>query len=723
MSQLGDEREIRLEKLKSIRDGNINPYQEKCNITHSLKEAANLDIGTKNVEVAGRLMLKRVFGKLIFATIQDFSGRIQISLSVSDIAEEKFKFFQKMVDVGDFIHCKGEIIKTHKGEITVNLVDFVLLSKAIRPLPEKFHGLVDLETRSRQRYLDLVMNSETMERFKKRSKLIQTIREYLLKNKFYEVETPILQTKPSGAMAKPFKTHHNALDIDMYMRIAPETYLKRCIAGGFERVFEFAKCFRNEGIDPSHLQEFTLLEYYVAYWNYENNMDFTEELLKHVLMEVNGSLEIEYKGTKIDFSGKWLRYSFRDLILKHTGIDIDKHTDKETLVKAIKEKNIVLEDVDFKKIGRGNLIDQLYKKMVRPLLIQPQFLMHHPIDLSPLARRNDSNPLVTDRFQLVVNGWEIVNAYSELVDPIDQRNRLLEQAEARKKGDEEAMIMEEDFILCMEYGMPPMSGWGMGIDRFMALITDQENLREVVLFPIMRPTDEKDIFVEKEEDETAKSEKAKVKDSEKAKDKKEKDISEVSGVIKPKDIKDIKVDKEILLRLFREKVTSDSLIHHSLATAVVLKAIAKKFSLNENSYYYLGLVHDIDFDIVDDMSMHGKIGATWLKDIGVDDYFLHAIMAHNEEGTGVKKESFADFALCCSESITGLISACAKVMPDKKIASVTVKSVVKRMKEKSFAAKVNRDHIMLCEKIGIPLNEFVELALKAMTDIANDIGL
>ncbi|MBN2545605.1 MAG: lysine--tRNA ligase [Spirochaetes bacterium] len=713
MAQLSDERDIRIEKLNSLLNSKINPYPDRCNITHSLKEALSVEIGTRNIEIAGRLMLKRLFGKLIFATLQDFSGRLQIALSVNDLNDEKFKFFQKMVDVGDFVYAKGEIIKTHKGEITLNVSDFNLLSKAIRPLPEKFHGLTDLEARSRQRYLDMVMNNETIELFKKRIKTIQVIRAYLEKNNFYEVETPVLQSKPSGAMAKPFKTHHNALDIDLFMRIAPETYLKRCIAGGFEKVFEFARCFRNEGMDPSHLQEFTLLEYYCAYWNYEDNMKFTEKLIKHILKEINGTLELEYKGIKINFNGEWPKYSFRDLIIKYTDIDIDKHPDKESLINAIKEKNIELEEVDFKKISRGNLIDQLYKKTARPNMIQPQFLIHHPIDLSPLARKNDKNPQVTDRFQLVVNTWEIVNAYSELIDPLDQRERLLQQAEARKKGDEEAMIMEEDFILCMEYGMPPISGWGMGIDRFIALLTNQENLRDVVLFPLMRPVNTEKTIAEKKEKKGETKEINKNKNQE----------SVNTGVVKPKDIPDIKVDKDILLRLFREKVTSDHLIHHSLATAAVLRGVARRFKLNESNYYYLGLVHDIDFDIVEDMTLHGKVGAGWLKDLGIDEYFLHAVMAHNEEGTKVKKETFADFALCCSESVTGLISACAKVYPDKKVASVAVKSVTKRMKEKAFAAKVNRDFIRLCEKIGLPLEEFIEIALKSMTEIANEIGL
>jgi lysyl-tRNA synthetase class 2 len=289
-------------------------------------------------------------------------------------------------------------------------------------------------------------------------------------------------------MARPFVTHNNALDIDVYLRIAPETYLKRAVAGGFERVYEFARSFRNEGVDASHLPDFTLLEYYVAYWNYVDNMNFTEALMKHLLQSVNGSLEIEYEGTKISFDGSWPRVSFRELLLKDCGIDIEAFTTRETLLAEIRSKGISFDDdVDVAKAGRGTLIDLLYKKVSRPKIINPLFLTHHPIDLSPLARKSDRDPNVTDRFQLVVNGWEIINAYSELVDPVDQAERFRQQAEARAHGDTEAMEIDRDFLRTMEYGMPPMSGWGMGVDRVVALLTDAHTLRDVVLFPLLRP--------------------------------------------------------------------------------------------------------------------------------------------------------------------------------------------------------------------------------------------
>ncbi|HOV14870.1 MAG TPA: HDIG domain-containing protein, partial [Spirochaetota bacterium] len=414
-----------------------------------------------------------------------------------------------------------------------------------------------------------------------------------------------------------------------------------------------------------------------------------------------------------DFGGKWPRYSFRELIMQHAEIDIDKFPDKKSLENEIKRKKIELEGVDYNKIGRGNLIDQLYKKVARPKMINPQFLIHHPIDLSPLARSHDDNPLITDRFQLVVNTWEVVNAYSELVDAIDQRERLMKQAEARETGDEEAMIMEEDFVYCMEYGMPPISGWGMGIDRFTALLTNQENLREVVLFPLMKPLD----YDAKTNDEIVDD----VVDNTSA-------IKPIydDKVLPPLDINDLGVDYTKLDSFFAEKIKKDTLAGHSIASAAIMQGIAKKFGLNEKNYYYIGLLHDIDLEEMGQdapMHSHGIIGGEWLQKLGMNEACVNAIISHNEEGNGFRRATFIDFALTSAESLSGLIAATAKVYPDKKVASVKVSSVVKRMKEKAFAANVNRDSIKLCEKIGLTLDEFVTIGIESMKTVANKIGL
>lgn len=477
-------RRVRIEKMEKLRAEGVNPYPERFERTHLLKDVATMADGKAGVAVAGRVMTIRMMGKLSFITLSDATGRAQISVRQDDVGPETYARLKASVDMGDFIGVQGERYVTKTNEPTIRTVKLTFLGKTLRNLPEKWHGLTDQESCYRKRYLDLIMNRATMDRFLLRSKLIQTIRRFLEDHQFVEIETPVLANKASGAAARPFISHHNALDIDVFLRIAPETYLKRAVVGGFDRVFEFARCFRNEGMDPSHLQDFTMLEYYCAYWNYEDNMDFTQRLVQHALQTLFGRLDIEIGGKSIDFSGNWPRRSFRELLVEDCGIDIVEHRSASALRQAIAAKGIVLEDVE--NLGRGNLIDQLYKKVSRPKLAAPTFITQHPIDLSPLARRNDRDPEVADRFQLVVNSWEVVNAYSELVDPIDQRNRLEQQAALKEGGDEEAMDMDEDYLVAMEHGMPPISGWGMGIDRFCALITNQPNLRDVVLFPLMK---------------------------------------------------------------------------------------------------------------------------------------------------------------------------------------------------------------------------------------------
>ncbi|MBE6153226.1 MAG: lysine--tRNA ligase [Firmicutes bacterium] len=492
MRELTEQEIVRREKIEKISEV-CNPYPERFEITHEIKDAKNLDDGTSNVSVAGRIVLMRKMGKLSFLTIRDVEGDIQISIKVDMVGEEKYKFFKDNFDLGDFIGVTGEIFTTHTGEKTVRADEFVFLGKALKPLPDKFHGLVDSELCYRNRYVDLIMNEDTRDRFRKKYEFIKEIRRYLEDRNYIEVETPVLINKPSGALAKPFTAHHNALDIDVYLRIAPETYLKRAVVGGFNKVFEFARCFRNEGMDSTHLQDFTMLECYCSYYNYKDNMILIEDMLKTVIKKVFGGLTITIDGKEIDFSKKWETVSFRELIIKYIDIDINEYNTKEKLLDVIKERHIELEsETDIGLLGFGNLVDLLYKKVARPMMIEPVFLVDHPIELSPLARANDDNPGITDRFQLVINGAEIVNAYSELVDPAEQMKRLEEQAKLNSEGDEEAMVMDHDYIEAMEYGMPPISGWGMGIDRVMQVLTDVPNIKDNILFPLLRPIDHKE---------------------------------------------------------------------------------------------------------------------------------------------------------------------------------------------------------------------------------------
>ncbi|MGI6344266.1 MAG: lysine--tRNA ligase [Bacillota bacterium] len=483
--------QYRLDKLQLLDELGISAWAERFETTHTLAEAQELPDDTANVRVAGRIIAIRKIGKLTFAHLQDLQGRIQFSLRQNEVGE-LYDRFHRTVDIGDFVGVVGTTYTTRTGEKTVRSEGYVFLGKALRELPEKWHGLTDIELRYRQRYLDLITSEDSRRVFLLRSKLLRSIRNFLDSRGFIEVETPILTNQPSGALAAPFVTHHNALDIDTYLRIAPETYLKRCVVGGFTHVYEVARNFRNEGISPTHLQDFTMIEGYSAYWNYEDNMRLMRELILYLLDELFGTRTITIGEQEINFDQPWPVVTFRDLILQDAGIDIDAHEDARSLLQAIRNKNIVLEHENLEALGKGNLVDQLYKKVSRPQIIRPTFLTAHPVELSPLARRNDANPNITDRFQLIVNGAEIVNAYSELVDPIEQRRRLEEQAALRRQGDAEAMPMDHDYLRAMEYGMPPISGWGMGIDRLLQVLLDLPNIRDGVLFPLMRPLHEQD---------------------------------------------------------------------------------------------------------------------------------------------------------------------------------------------------------------------------------------
>lgn len=492
MRNFSEQELVRREKVEKIREV-CNPYPERYELTHSLKEASVLADETTGVRVAGRIVFMRKMGKMSFLKLRDIEGELQVSIKIDLVGEENYEFFKSNFDIGDFIGAEGEIFTTHTGEKTLRAEKFEFLGKALKPLPEKFHGLTDLEACYRQRYVDLIMNEDTRNRFITRVKFIRELRNYLDNLGYMEIETPILNNKASGATARPFMAHHNALDLDVYLRIAPETYLKRAVVGGIPKVYEIARCFRNEGMDASHLQDFTMIEGYQAYFNYEDNMKFIQKMLQTIIMNIFGTLTIKFGDKEIDMSGDWGSVSFRELLIKYADIDINIYDTKEKLLDIIKEKKIEVEsETPLENLGFGNLVDVLYKKVARPHMLGPVYLTEHPTSLSPLARSNDDRPEVSDRFQLVINGAEIVNGYSELVDPQEQERRLLEQANLKAQGDEEAMEMDYDYIGAMEYGMPPISGWGMGIDRIVQLLTGSESIRDVVMFPLMKPLDKKE---------------------------------------------------------------------------------------------------------------------------------------------------------------------------------------------------------------------------------------
>ncbi|MFA6430130.1 MAG: lysine--tRNA ligase [Candidatus Paceibacterota bacterium] len=483
------ERQDRIKKIDTIKQLGMLPYSGKYDKTHSISSARGKTAG-EEVSTAGRIVLLRKMGKVTFAQLQDSTGKMQIIFRVGELEEKSYKQFINILDRGDFIGVKGEIFFTQKGEMSILVRSYTFLSKAISPLPEKWHGIQDTELKYRKRYLDLIMNQSTKDRFDFKSKFVWELRNYYQQNGFTEIDTPVICNNASGALAKPFITHYNALDMDVFLRIAPEIYLKEAIIGGYEKIFEVARVFRNEGMDPSHLQDFTMVEHYCAYWDYEKNMEFTENMLTSIIKKLKGSLKFNILNRneeliEVDFSLPWNKVSFREILIKDCEIDIDKFPNGDDLKNEIKRKGIQIDDIG--KLGRGNLIDALYKKVSRPKLVNPTFLTQHPLDISPLARKNDINGQITDRFQLIINGWEILNAYSELVDPIDQKERFEQQTNFRDKGDTEAMLKDDEYIEALEYGMPPVSGWGMGIERIVALLTEQSNLRDVVMFPLLKP--------------------------------------------------------------------------------------------------------------------------------------------------------------------------------------------------------------------------------------------
>ena len=478
---------VRREKLFDLQEAGKDPFKiVKFDVTkHSEEIKKNFEeLEGHDVTVAGRLMSKRVMGKASFCDIADRDGRIQSYVSRNDIGEESYADFKKF-DIGDIVGIKGVVFKTQKEEISVKAHEVTLLSKGLQPLPEKFHGLKDQDLRYRQRYVDLIVNPDVKEAFFKRSAIIKSMRNFLDNMDFLEVETPMLQTIPGGAAARPFITHHNALDIDMYMRIALELPLKRLIVGGLERVYEIGRVFRNEGMSVKHNPEFTLIELYQAYTDYYGMMDLIEAMIKNIASEVLGKTVINYQGTEIDLGKPFERITMLDAVKKYAGVDFDSIETLDDARNAAKEHNIEFEE----RHGKGDILNLFFEEFVEEKLVQPTFLMDHPVEISPLTKRKPDKPDYTERFELFIVGREFANAYSELNDPIDQRKRFEHQEMLRAQGDDEANMIDEDFMLALEYGMPPTGGLGMGVDRLVMLFTDAPSIRDVLFFPTMRTVD------------------------------------------------------------------------------------------------------------------------------------------------------------------------------------------------------------------------------------------
>jgi len=485
MATIEEIKKVRLKKLEALKRAQILPYPGKAKRTHTIKEAlknfTKLSRSKKEIVLAGRIRSLRIHGGASFFDIEDGTGKIQAFLRKDTVGPKAYQFFLDHFDIGDFVETRGLLFKTKRGEKTIGVADYKMLAKSLLPLPEKWHGLKDIEERFRKRYLDLLFNPEVKKKFEIRAQTLKEIRNFLNKEGFLEVETPILQSLYGGARARPFKTHLNALDMDLYLRIAPELYLKRLLVGGFEKVYEIGKCFRNEGVDRQHNPDFTMLEFYWAYADYKDLMKLTEKMFEYLLKKIFKKTEIVYESKKINFKPPWQRIEFDQLLRKYTGINYE-----EINPSALKEKAKKMGLKVTKGATKVEVADEIVKKVCRPKIYQPTFVIHYPAGFQALAKPLDKNPQKLANFQLIVAGFELINAFSELNDPIEQRKRLKEQEKLYVEGIKEAQRLDEDFLEALEYGMPPAAGFGMGIDRLVAILTNSHSLREVILFPTMR---------------------------------------------------------------------------------------------------------------------------------------------------------------------------------------------------------------------------------------------
>jgi lysyl-tRNA synthetase, class II len=687
-----DEYSVRLKKLENIKKAGINPYPASFDKQNSVIEIQNSDDGTK-LKTAGRLMTIRDMGKLVFCHLQDESGKAQISLKSDEIDKEKFDFFLKNIDMGDFVGVEGEVFTTQKGEKTLLVKEYTVLSKTLLSLPDKWHGLKDSEIRYRKRYLDLIMNPEEMNKFKIRTKVISLVREYLDNLGFTEVETPILQVLYGGTNAKPFSTHINAYDMPMYLRVAPELYLKRLVVGGFEKVYEIAKNFRNEGVDQTHNPEFTMIEWYESYVDYNTMMDRTEGMYKFIAKKLFNKETIQLHDKKIDLSGKWSRMPLIDSIKKFADIDVNKLDDEE-LEKIVKDNQIEIAG----ESNRGQMIFAIFDKLVCDKLQDPIWIIDYPKEVSPLSKTHRSNPELVERFECYIGGKEIGDGWSEIINPVEQRNRFENEQAAMRAGDEEAHPMDEDFIQALEHGMPPLGGIGIGIDRLVMLFTNCWSIRDIMLFPIMKPKNGNIQEVKQEELNL--------------------------GI-------DLKGAQELVDKHIVDNVTK----LHLIESQAIMQGLAHHFKEDEEKWGILGLLHDIDWDLTkDDTKQHCIKAVEILKKAGVSEQAVNIIQAHcygqgsdkfigPEELKDKKRTQRVEHALAAAETLTGLIVASALMQPDKKLASVKLSSLKKKFKSKNFAANCNREIMKECEKIGLSIDEFLEIGLTSMQNVSDKLGL
>lgn len=676
---------VRREKLSALQEAGKDPFRiTKFDVTHHSADIKDNfeELEGKKVTVAGRIMSKRVMGKASFCNIQDLKGNIQSYVARDSIGEESYADFKKY-DVGDIAGISGEVFKTKTGEISIHAQSVTLLSKSLQILPEKYHGLTNTDIRYRQRYTDLIMNEEVKETFVKRSQIISSIRRFLDDRGFMEVETPMLVSNAGGAAARPFESHYNALDEDVKLRISLELYLKRLIVGGLERVYEIGRVFRNEGLDTRHNPEFTLMELYQAYTDYNGMMDLTENMFRHVAKEVCGTTTVPYGEYMIDLGKPFERMTMIEAVRKYTGIDFDEVPDTEAAKKLADEKEVHYED----RHTKGDILNLFFEEFVEENLIQPTFIMDHPVEISPLTKRKPDKPDYVERFELFITTREMCNAYSELNDPIDQRERFKAQEAALAAGDEEANTTDEDFLNALEIGMPPTGGIGYGIDRLVMLLTNAPAIRDVLLFPTMKS-------LEKPSSSHTKTQK-----------------KEEGAAMRKSSI-----SREQAWELLKKYNKESFHLQHALTVEGVMRWYAKELGYvgEEDFWGITGLLHDIDFELYP--QEHCKRAPELLREAGVGEDMIYAVCSH---GYGICSEEEPrhemEKVLFAADELTGLIWSCALMRPSKSTMDMEVSSLKKKFKDKKFAAGCSREVISQgAERLGWELEELFDKTIQAM---------
>ncbi|HXS15202.1 MAG TPA: lysine--tRNA ligase [Candidatus Saccharimonadales bacterium] len=704
--------QIRLEKIEKLKEAGMNPFQHSFNKTHTIAQAIASE--GKVVKTAGRVFSYREHGNIAFADLGDETGRIQVFFQ-KKILGDSFRLL-KLLDIGDFIGVEGEVGKTIAGEISILPSSFTVLTKSLRSLPSEWYGLKDTETRYRQRYLDLLLNPEVRERFNIRTKLISGVREYLNSLGFWEVETPALQVMYGGTNAKPFTTHLHALDQDMYLRIAVELYIKRLIAGGYEKVYEIAKDFRNEGIDNSHFPEFTMLEWYEAYVDYHKMMDRAEELLKFLAQKLYGHTTLQVDDKKIDIGNTWPRITMVAILKEKLQLDVEKETE-ESLLAYLKTH---CPDVHLTgKETKGQLIFAIFDHKIPRMLKEPTWIYDYPADVSPLARPHREKEGWVERYEGYIGGKEIFDGWTEITDSRIQRKAWEKDQTAARADKEEAQHVDEDFLAAMEYGMPPYGGIGVGLDRLTMLFTNTWTIKELILFPTLK----RDKGEREEESQSA------ILGSETTP---ESDSGQARMTMEKADVSKVSLTRDKAYTLLAKYMASPNLIKHSLAAEAAMKGIYRYLygdtanAHDEESWGITGLLHDIDYELAqkeDKLEKHGRL--LFDRDPSlVEEPIQHAIKAHNYTKTGTDPETDLDWAIATVDQLTGLVVSSALISPTKKLADIDADFVLKRFYKPGFSKGVDRENVKLCEtQLGIPLEKFISITLSSMQQIAPQLGL